>query len=223
MGKSFRENWDIYDQREKLLARRKEREEKLMRRLWSIHEWRIRVDNDKEAKKITSDWIRKLHSSSIRSILFMETFLTLDEDMAEAMARGTLYEEFPPDTLDDSEHPIFTHASQEFMNRVLMPNPELSQVYFAPPEDAPLLLRYDPDAWKTRRLNEEQIEAIRTKAKAYTQSLLPPEGILQVMHQSLDISTWIRVRVWVLQSRIELIVNIALARGRNKKSPRKNV
>lgn len=68
-----------------------------MMRLWSIHEERTRVDNDKEAKKITSDWIRKLHSSSIRSILFTQAFVTLNEDIAEAMARGTLYEEFPPD------------------------------------------------------------------------------------------------------------------------------
>lgn len=75
------------------------------------------------------------------------------------------------------------------MDQVLKHNPELTELYFSPKEDAPLLLEYDPNAGKINRLTEEQMEATRKRALAYLRSLLPPEEVLIAMHQALQVST----------------------------------
>ena len=141
---------------------------------------------------MTSEWLRRLHISSVRSILFIDSVNTLDEDIRNAMSQGTLHEKFPPIPTDTNEHPIYSHGSQRFMDQVLMPNPKLSTLYFSRSDDAPLLLEYDKEAGQTRPLSEGQIEKIRTSVQSLLKALAPPEEVQAIMEQALRITTEVR-------------------------------
>jgi hypothetical protein len=127
MGKSFYRNNDSFQQREVFLSREASRRAKYEDRSIDARkaEW---TQSFAIARENVLYVMKSAQNSAARSIRFTASIHELDLETHEAIFGGRLYEAFP--YLEaENDHPILSNRSRQFVEALLAPNGELTDLY----------------------------------------------------------------------------------------------